>query len=339
MVVFLSVSLILTVLGIVVFFQSRKVETLPVPSFGFPDFLPSLKRYGKSDKVFQSSYAENLQNPLNIRLRRAIKKYDEIYERNLCYVTSSKEMPYRIPPVVHQIWLGSEVPKEFKEWMDSWKIEGWTYKLWTDKEAATFPLHNRKLYEDAKNYGEKSDILRYEILYEEGGLYVDIDFEALRPQIFSVLHKSFDFFVGIEPLEHPKSEASPRIGNALISSVPQHPLLKTLILGLRENRLRDTTGRATYQTGPDYLTKVIMAYEKEKKSTLRNVYLPPPFFYPITDQESQKWTRERQKNESLKFKEAIAVHYWAGTWSNKKAHKHPIKEAFSKLLKLFRFTR
>lgn len=47
-------------------------------------------------------------------------------------------------------------------------------------EQINFKLKNVEALKCAKNYGEKSDILRYEILCQFGGIYVDCDFECLK---------------------------------------------------------------------------------------------------------------------------------------------------------------
>ena len=41
-------------------------------------------------------------------------------------------------------------------------------------------LKNKKAYSLAKNWGMKSDILRYEILQKFGGVYIDTDYECLQ---------------------------------------------------------------------------------------------------------------------------------------------------------------
>ena len=56
----------------------------------------------------------------------------------------------------------------------------WTLKLWTDENIKDLNFDNRDIFDKADNYGMKSDILRYEILYREGGIYIDIDYECLQ---------------------------------------------------------------------------------------------------------------------------------------------------------------
>ena len=84
-----------------------------------------------------------------------------------------------IPKIIHQIWLG---PKKPPQWcIDSWKINyinsnpDWEYKLWTEKEINDFKLKNENIYDKEPTYRGKSDIARYEILFREGGIFLDAD--------------------------------------------------------------------------------------------------------------------------------------------------------------------
>jgi hypothetical protein len=46
-------------------------------------------------------------------------------------------------------------------------VAGWECRLWRDADVAQLPqgFVNREAYEAADNYGEKSDILRYEVRF------------------------------------------------------------------------------------------------------------------------------------------------------------------------------
>jgi mannosyltransferase OCH1-like enzyme len=52
---------------------------------------------------------------------------------------------------------------------------------------------NKSFYDNEKTYNGKSDILRYEILYQYGGTYVDADSFLLKGQQFHELLNSFDW--------------------------------------------------------------------------------------------------------------------------------------------------
>lgn len=47
------------------------------------------------------------------------------------------------------------------------------------KDVKLLILKNQIAYSSAKNWGMKSDILRYEILQKFGGVYIDTDYECL----------------------------------------------------------------------------------------------------------------------------------------------------------------
>ena len=80
----------------------------------------------------------------------------------------------KIPKIIHQIWIG---PKKLPyKWINSFrkdfmnKYPGWKYYLWRDRDVKNFNLQNRLQYNSEKTYHGKSDILRYEILYNYGGI-------------------------------------------------------------------------------------------------------------------------------------------------------------------------
>ena len=91
-------------------------------------------------------------------------------------------------------------PKEAKAWQETWQNlhPDWEYKLWTNEDVELLDFENITYYNEAKNWGEKADILRYEILYRFGGLYADIDQSCLKP--FDILHHTCDFYTGVHAL-------------------------------------------------------------------------------------------------------------------------------------------
>lgn len=130
----------------------------------------------------------------------------------------------KIPKIIHQIWLGSKpIPTDCLMWMDTWpKVHpAWEYKLWRDKDIEAFGLHNKELYDKVRNPGEKSDIARFEILHRLGGLYVDVDFECLRP--LDDLHSRYLWYIGFSNVGRVE------LNNGLVASIPNHPLVSRII--------------------------------------------------------------------------------------------------------------
>lgn len=92
----------------------------------------------------------------------------------------------QIPKIIHQIWMG-DVAKAPLDNMFGCKDlvvqNGWSYKLWDDEaiDRELFPkMINAEAFSEFPNLHGKSDILRYEILYHWGGVYVDSDTICLR---------------------------------------------------------------------------------------------------------------------------------------------------------------
>ncbi len=150
---------------------------------------------------------------------------------------------YKIPPVVHFIWLGPRpFPPESVENVRSWIAShpAWTVKFWTDrdrdppcegmekklvKDFAFMKLG--RCYELSQNWGEKSDLLRYEILFQQGGIYVDHDVECLRS--FNTIHHGYDFFCGLETPHEPFVGRGVTCGNGVLGSRPRHPVMVKVI--------------------------------------------------------------------------------------------------------------
>lgn len=207
----------------------------------------------------------------------------------------------RIPKIIHQIWLGGPFPDRFKNYQQTWKAHhpDWHYKLWTEEDIPFFNFRNKDIFMQATNYGEKSDIWRYEILEQFGGLYVDVDFECIKP--FDELHYLFDLYVGIQPLD----TTIVQLGIGIIGSCAHHPLLQACIHLLKS--MRDKK-QIIIRTGPLFFTSLFMAL---KNGSLRTIALPASYFYP------RGYTQKAAVAEIWLKPESLAVHHWAGSWLKK----------------------
>lgn len=79
-----------------------------------------------------------------------------------------------IPKIIHQIWVGDQSIRP-SEMMETWKEKNpeWEYKLWTDDNLPE--LRNKAQYDAMNELAGKADILRYELLYNHGGFFIDAD--------------------------------------------------------------------------------------------------------------------------------------------------------------------
>lgn len=273
---------------------------------------------GKNDKYLKKYFKRRLNEiNLNALLNLAKKLYSK---NNLSKVKVSETV--KIPLKIHQIWLGGELPKEYKRWQKKWQsIPGWEYKLWTDGDIDELNLENRDIYNASPNYGQRADIARIEILNQFGGLYVDTDFELLNSDFFLFLHRTYDFYIGLQPIDAPRL----RLNNAIIGSIPGHPILKGYIRDLRQNCPDNTKlGKKDIgnQTGPGYITNIFLNYNDDK---FTNIILPPSFFYPLGWDQFKRinfLTEDKQKLKICKA-ESVAIHWWETSWNKKSADVKP----------------
>lgn len=211
----------------------------------------------------------------------------------------------RIPKKIHQIWIGSQMPARERELSETWKLHNpdWEYKLWTEKEIDEFGLTNRAAYDTSRNYGEKSDIARCEILYREGGLYVDTDFECFKP--FDVLHHCCDFFVGINCLTNFE------VINAIIASAPGHPILKCYIDNLSKNIVKYRNNSTLHRTGPYYFSDCIR--RMLPYSSPYTIIFPTTYFYPwpFTERTQKSIHQIKRWIKS----ESFGMHHWHVSWA------------------------
>lgn len=274
-------------------------------------------REGRSSKVFEETL--NKKPEESEPNMKYMNLFRHIYARNILLAKkTSKEANYRIPRIVHQIWLGEKnIPLKYISWVKTWmNWLGWEYKLWTDNDVKYFNFYNQKLYDIASNYAEKSDILRLEILLRYGGLYVDMDYECIKPCIFDEMNKCFDLYIGFEPIEHGilSDYNMPKVCNALMAASPDHPFIKQLIINMKDNYEATQDLWTVEKTGPAYISRQLFAYEINNPApNLINTYFPCTFFYPFSEPEI--WYMENYKDAYFEMSPEVAgIHYWGGSW-------------------------
>lgn len=233
----------------------------------------------------------------------------EIFKR--CYDSYRKadhtEGEYLIPRIIHFVWLGSPLPEKTKKFVKTWEElhPDWTIRIWLDEDVPAFGLKNQAAFDRATNFGEKSDIFRYEILYRFGGVYVDTDFECIKP--FDVLHRTCEFYTGV-------AQDNGSLLNGIIGVKKEHLVIKACIDHLTIGNGDHDAWRIMPYTGPHHFTHMFLAHLSECDKE-RTAIFPPTFFYPFPAKYAapRNLTEEAAK-ELFIHPETFAVHYWACSW-------------------------
>jgi mannosyltransferase OCH1-like enzyme len=252
---------------------------------------------GNSDRPFSWSSAK-----IEEKWKEAwVERYRAFCEERLPHHAdgNSHQGASGVPKVFHFIWLGSPFPKaKFQYFYESFQrhhppSNGWQLHLWTDEKVAELrreeELVNAQVFDSAGNFGEKSDILRYEVLYRFGGIYVDVDFECFRPFDDLCGRSDLDFFAGIS------NTRTVELNNGLIGAAPGHVFLEHIIKGVRSDPMtvifamvggnpmgKHAAFMSTIErTGPGHFTRTIMNSPKTWKNAAQSVVLPTEYFYPV----------------------------------------------------------
>ncbi len=181
------------------------------------------------------------------------------------------------------------MPDEFVRYGHTWEANhpGWEMKLWTDENLPDLGPW-RRTYEQARNPAEKSDLLRYFILYRHGGVYIDTDFECFKSIEPLLIGETF-----VTSQEYPEM-ASP----GFFGCVRHSPILRRLLRDAK-NRPIDPTKSMLDTFGPRFFTKHCIGNSNV-------TILPTAFFYPYL------WHEQYRKGET--FPHAFAAHHWAHSW-------------------------
>src|SRR5215469_16861270 len=136
---------------------------------------------------------------------------------------------FNIPKKLHLIWVGDAYKRPVR-CIESWRQNhlDWDFTLWTDKELYETNWINAEhmnAFALAKCWSAVADLMRYEILYREGGVYVDADSFSIRP-LDGWLLQSEMFACWENTLAKGRARL---VSNAFLGSERGNPFLRYLI--------------------------------------------------------------------------------------------------------------
>jgi GT2 family glycosyltransferase len=159
-----------------------------------------------------------------------------------------------IPKIIHQLWIGNKpAPSKF---MQTWKDKhpDFKYIFWNEEEIKKRDLvfKCQEKIDEIEEINGKADIMRWEILYKFGGIFLDADSICIEPIDDELLSKKC--FAGYEQEE---------VRNGLIATgtmgfPKKHPLVKKAIKWILNNEVSQLKGNmmAWQSVGPGLLTRM-----------------------------------------------------------------------------------
>ena len=209
-----------------------------------------------------------------------------------------------IPMKVHLIWIGDlDYPDYFKVFLKTFEknFTDFDIQVWGNKDLTkkNFPKTysyiqqakklqgkpmidhdgNQMLNKDMEPYtyskwAQITDLMRLEIVYNNGGYYFDTTFEILKP-MFRLLNKKKYRFVGCN--EVPRFKNSPILSNSFFGATKGNVILKRLLTQSSLDAIDFYDMAVDFQTGPGYLRSGIRGND--------NYYIfPTTYFYPFVEE-------------------------------------------------------
>lgn len=201
-----------------------------------------------------------------------------------------------IPKIIHIIWVGDDSLRPDNSIMTWVKHHpDWTIKLWGNEELENHPWTNANHMVEMASRNQLcgvADLMRLEILYQEGGFYVDADSLCIKP-LENWLFQSKAFACWENEIAVPGL-----IANTYIAAEPHNEFIGQMILDLQAMPVLPP-GPAWSTVGPLFLTN---SYRKYKYNDM--VIWPSHLFLPTHH------TGQTYKGDPISF---FATHEWGTT--------------------------
>lgn len=209
----------------------------------------------------------------------------------------------QIPKKIHVIWVGDE-NKRPDSWIQTWKDKHpeWEFRIWGNAELNGLSWKSKKQMDIFRSEGQwngVADLMRYEILYEHGGVYVDADSVCVRTlddwlldtRLFAVWENE-EYRPGL-------------IACGFVGCIPKHPALRALVRAA--SRLNKPTYRRNWKTlhwkgfrprfhykgvkpwisvGPVFFTNVVMPFCPFDVTILPSVMFLPQHHFAKEERQS-----------------------------------------------------
>ncbi len=234
---------------------------------------------------------KRLDGPLFHLHHPVADKSNRVNNRNLL-IDSYKET--EIPRVLNFVWVGGEMPESQRANIETWKKHNpnWEIRIWGNDDVPWFKC--QEAIKSQPTLAGVSDVMRIEIIYRLGGVYVDTDMECFR-SIDTITKNTRSFIV---------RETEKYICNSVFGAAPESRTLRPIFECFRDMQF-PTKGGQNQTTGPHLFTKLA--------NTSVAKILEPKSFFPIPYSKRNELGRS---DIDLTDKDIYAHHQWAGTWKN-----------------------
>jgi hypothetical protein len=246
-----------------------------------------------------------------------------------------------IPKIMHQIWLGdAPLHPLMVAWHEKWKVlnPDWTVVLWRDDSSdssslrcdrfGNVPIDNALLnfVNQACHLSQRSNIWRYFIMHQFGGLYIDTDMEPLKPMmklLSTGIWASDAFTAKRTGTSFPSISGGTtclRYECAFFGAMPKHRWTVDLLANLGKRNPSETLSMGT-----EYFTEVTLLHPEVTILPAHLVLFQPPLDWTAYKREAH--VPSSPDDNGRAGPATVAKHHWSSAWypSGFKALKDPAR--------------
>jgi hypothetical protein len=125
-----------------------------------------------------------------------------------------------IPKIIHYCWLSNDpIPEDYRKCMDSWKagLVEYDFVLWDTKRFNINSTTWTRQSFEAQMYAFACDYIRLYAVYNNGGIYLDMDMEVVKP---------FDGFLQKDIMLAYENHISKNIEAGCFGATKGHPYIR-----------------------------------------------------------------------------------------------------------------
>lgn len=209
-----------------------------------------------------------------------------------------------IPKKIHYCWFsGAELPELAQRCIASWyqHMPDWEYVLWTEKnfDVTKAPAYVQEAYA-AKKFAFVSDYVRLYALEQQGGIYLDVDFEVYKSFEPLLENVAFAGYEGSKRLPVMMGVLGSEAHGAWVSDALRQYSNRHF---LSENGEQDLTPNTTYFTN-QLVAKGLVHNGKGQEFAGLHIY-PVDYFCPM-----------QTSGEYLRSDNTYCEHKGLRSWSN-----------------------
>lgn len=188
-----------------------------------------------------------------------------------------------IPKRITQLWFGEPMPERLLNLCEGVRTmnPGWVYCRLGDDDLKPFGLRADRLKDEFGNWAAVSNFVRLLVLQRVGGVYLDTDFQALKP---------LDPLLALGDCLAAEQDGG-RICNAFMAATPNHPWVNWQL-----------ANRARYEQ-KDAASGVYLATDAPRDGL---TIVPQHLVYP--------WLYTAPESERVPHVDSLLMHGWEGSW-------------------------